>query len=88
MTKAANRRFYFWSGGESAKRYGAAFITWLGHVRPTRYPAAFINWLGEVRAMRRGRRDLARMSDHMLSDIGMSRSQAQTEANRKFWDLK
>jgi len=88
MTKAENRRLFFLTAGESARRYAIALITWLRHVRPARYPAAFIAWLGEVRAMRRGRRDLAQMSDHMLSDIGMSRGQAQTEANRKFWDLK
>jgi len=87
MTKAENRRLLFLTAGESVRRSCAAFITGLGQVRPTRYPAAFIAWLGEVRAMRRGRRDLAKMSDHMLSDIGMSRGQAQTEANRKFWDL-
>jgi uncharacterized protein YjiS (DUF1127 family) len=31
------------------------------------------------------RRNLRRMDDHMLSDIGLSRAQAQFEANRKPW---
>ena len=31
------------------------------------------------------RRALARMDDHMLSDIGISRVQAEFEVNRKPW---
>jgi len=74
MTKAANRRLFlfFWSGSALARRYAADFIPWLNHVR----------------AMRRGRRELAQMNDRMLADIGLSRSHAQAEASRRFWDLK
>lgn len=34
----------------------------------------------------RQRRQLASLSDAMLKDIGLSRSQAYGEANRPFWD--
>ena len=71
MTKAVNRRLYFFSTGSRARRCATAFITWFNHVR----------------AARRSRRELGQMNDRMLADIGLSRSEAQTEANRKFWDL-
>jgi uncharacterized protein YjiS (DUF1127 family) len=32
------------------------------------------------------RRELARLSDHMLKDIGLSRVDALREARRPFWD--
>ncbi len=41
----------------------------------------------EIQMAYRGRRDLARMDDRMLADIGVSRAQANAEANRRFWDL-
>jgi uncharacterized protein YjiS (DUF1127 family) len=72
MTKAANRRLIFFSGGAHARRYATAFI----------------GWFNDIRATSRGRRELAQMNDRMLADIGLSRSHAQTEASRKFWDLK
>jgi len=34
------------------------------------------------------RRVLGRMDDRMLSDIGLSRAQAEHEASRRFWDIK
>jgi uncharacterized protein YjiS (DUF1127 family) len=43
-----------------------------------------------VRAMRhavRERRALAMMDARMLSDIGLSRAEAETEINRKPWDI-
>jgi uncharacterized protein YjiS (DUF1127 family) len=43
-----------------------------------------------VRAMYRAvqeRRALAMMDSHMLADIGLSRAEAQTEINRKPWDI-
>ena len=50
--------------------------------------AEIIALLNRGRATSRGRRELAQMNDRMLADIGLSRSHAQTEGNRKFWDLK
>lgn len=35
----------------------------------------------------RQRRDLARLDDRALKDIGISREQADREARRPFWDL-
>jgi uncharacterized protein YjiS (DUF1127 family) len=32
------------------------------------------------------RRHLARLDDHLLRDIGLSRTEAQTESARRFWD--
>ncbi len=37
-----------------------------------------INW--------RTRRQLARLPDHMLRDIGISRSDAEQEASKQFWE--
>jgi uncharacterized protein YjiS (DUF1127 family) len=71
MTKAANRRLYFWS--------------WIYLGRASL--AALAGWVKHARAVRRSRRELGGMNDRMLSDIGISRAGAHTEANRKFWDL-
>jgi len=35
----------------------------------------------------RQRRHLARLDEKALDDIGLSRSEAQTEANRRLWDV-
>jgi len=40
------------------------------------------------REFSRQRRELRALSDHMLKDIGISRSDAIREANRAFWDNK
>jgi len=37
-------------------------------------------------ALMRQRRDLARLDDHALDDIGISRSDALAEARRHVWD--
>jgi uncharacterized protein YjiS (DUF1127 family) len=41
-------------------------------------------WAAEVRA---GRRQLALMDQRMLADIGISRAEAEEEANRPVWDV-
>ena len=38
-------------------------------------------------AVRRSRQSLAALDDHMLRDIGISREQAQAEADRAAWDV-
>ncbi|MGB0696668.1 MAG: DUF1127 domain-containing protein [Rhodospirillaceae bacterium] len=40
-----------------------------------------------VMEIARQRRDLASLDDRMLADIGYSRSEADAEASRPFWDL-
>ncbi|MFO1201684.1 MAG: DUF1127 domain-containing protein [Tabrizicola sp.] len=37
-------------------------------------------------AVARSRRSLSRLDDHLLRDIGLSRSQALAEAERRGWD--
>jgi uncharacterized protein YjiS (DUF1127 family) len=37
--------------------------------------------------VRRQRRSLLSLSDHMLHDLGLSRADAEGEATRPFWDL-
>jgi len=39
-----------------------------------------------VSALGRSRRSLARLDDHLLNDIGLSRSEAMREAERPVWD--
>jgi uncharacterized protein YjiS (DUF1127 family) len=37
-------------------------------------------------ALRRSREQLARLDDHLLRDIGLTRAQAEREARRPRWD--
>jgi uncharacterized protein YjiS (DUF1127 family) len=37
--------------------------------------------------VRRERRQLLEMNDHMLRDVGLTRAQARQEAARPFWDV-
>ncbi|NBZ88666.1 DUF1127 domain-containing protein [Stagnihabitans tardus] len=45
-------------------------------------------WSGLVRALtlHRSRRGLAALDDHMLRDIGLTRAEAEAEAERPLWD--
>ena len=43
--------------------------------------------LGDVFDLYRQRRALARLDDKALADIGLTRDEAQIEANRPFWDI-
>lgn len=61
-------------GFQSAKRRGRVF--WQRVLHKVLY------W----HELARQRRQLASLSDAMLKDIGLSRSQAYGEANRRFWD--
>lgn len=42
--------------------------------------------LGGARGLARQRRKLGNLDDRMLEDIGVTRPQAEAEANRPFWD--
>jgi uncharacterized protein YjiS (DUF1127 family) len=50
--------------------------SWPGQVRATL-------WLWQDRV--RGRQQLLRLDDHVLRDIGITRLQADAEANKPFW---
>ena len=54
-----------------------------------RRPARFggLSRLIDALALRRSRRSLAALDDHMLRDIGLTREQAQAEADRAAWDV-
>lgn len=47
---------------------------------------SFWQQLGHWAVVQRERRHLSRLDDEALADIGLSRKDAQTEANRGFWD--
>ncbi|WP_170460446.1 DUF1127 domain-containing protein [Ruegeria arenilitoris] len=44
------------------------------------------NWFQRRLAAAHQRRELARLDDRALQDIGITRSEALTEASRPFWD--
>ena len=50
-------------------------------------PVRGLSRLIDVLALRRSRQSLATLDDHMLRDIGVSREQAQSEADRAAWDV-
>ena len=47
----------------------------------------FIALLWQVAGLRRQRRLLARLDDHALRDIGLTRADARNEAARPIWDV-
>lgn len=52
-------------------------------------PAAVVRFprrLLALAALARSRRSLSKLDDHLLRDIGLTRSQAQAEADRAIWD--
>ena len=49
--------------------------------------AGFLHRVAVWFEVRRERRQLLSMSDHMLHDIGISRADAEGEGARWFWDL-
>ncbi|MCG7627464.1 DUF1127 domain-containing protein [Epibacterium sp. MM17-32] len=48
--------------------------------------ASVFSRLGAALALRRQRHNLAQLSDAQLKDIGIDRTQADTEARRSMWD--
>jgi len=55
----------------------------VGFVRRVRSVVALVV---AMRQAIEGRREIARMDDRMLSDIGISRGEAQVEASRRPWE--
>ncbi len=49
----------------------------------TRMRFAPLTWLG----LSRQRRGLTRLTEHQLRDIGLTREQAEAEAQKPFWDV-
>ena len=62
---------------KARRGFAAALATW-----SRRVGAALRLW----RARHRQRRALARLSDHMLKDLGLSRSVAAFESEKRFWE--
>ncbi|MGQ0566125.1 MAG: DUF1127 domain-containing protein [Gemmobacter sp.] len=57
----------------------------LAHLR--RPAAMTLSGLLDLLAMHRSRRSLNALDDHILRDIGLTREQAQAEADRAAWDV-
>ena len=60
------------------------------HARPLRYPLRDLVHALALQILiwherSRQRRDLARLSDHMLCDIGLSRADVWSECEKRFW---
>ena len=53
---------------------------------PARRQAGLFTRLAAAFALYSERRRLAELPDHMLDDIGISRSEANAEARREIWD--
>ncbi|WP_374431688.1 DUF1127 domain-containing protein [Tabrizicola sp.] len=54
--------------------------------RVARIPGRFLARLIAIEAMARSRRSLARLDDHLLRDIGLTRAEAEAEAEKSAWD--
>mgnify|MGYP002354229785 CR=1 FL=1 len=52
----------------------------------SRRPRSLFALIGQIFALSQGRRDLRNLDDRMLNDIGLSRREADAEADRPFWD--
>ncbi|MGB3314175.1 MAG: DUF1127 domain-containing protein [Albidovulum sp.] len=46
-----------------------------------------LGWLSKRIELHRQRRDLSGLTEHRLTDIGISKDQARTEAGRPIWDV-
>lgn len=54
--------------------------------RPRFTPRPATSWLRKIVALHRQRRALARLDDHLLDDIGLTRADAEAEARRAPWE--
>jgi uncharacterized protein YjiS (DUF1127 family) len=71
---------------------GIAPVQGLGPARSRRGSRRLASWLRSARARvqlwqqrRQGRQQLLGLDDHLLRDIGISRLQAEAEADKPFW---
>ncbi len=48
--------------------------------------STWVAWYTAQACRQAQRRSLARLDDHLLRDIGVSRGEAEREANRRFWE--
>jgi uncharacterized protein YjiS (DUF1127 family) len=55
--------------------------------RPRRSLTRFLADLLRLGAIARSRGRLARLDDHLLQDIGLTREEAEAEATRPIWDV-
>ena len=46
-----------------------------------------VKWLGRAYDVHSQRLQLSKLSDEALNDIGLTRKDAQREADRPFWDM-
>jgi uncharacterized protein YjiS (DUF1127 family) len=60
----------------------------LSHRRHTPFRASRRASLLDALEMYRQRRALARLDDHALQDIGITRKEALAEAKRPIWDIR
>lgn len=54
--------------------------------RPGRHLCRLFSRLRTAEALAKSRRRLARLDDHLLRDIGLTRTEAEAEAERSAWD--
>lgn len=54
--------------------------------RPGRHLGRLFSRLRTAEALAKSRRRLARLDDHLLRDIGLTRTEAEAEAERSAWD--
>jgi uncharacterized protein YjiS (DUF1127 family) len=59
----------------------------IASARSRRRTSGWLAWLAEAVRAIETRRNLVGMDDRMLKDIGVSRGEAEEEANRAPWDL-
>jgi uncharacterized protein YjiS (DUF1127 family) len=52
-----------------------------GHGAGVRVAEVLLTWIERTRQ----RRELGRLSDHMLKDIGLNRSDVEAEVTKPFW---
>lgn len=62
-----------------------AYVTTAHALRPNRRSVFAL--IADLAAVRRQRKALLALSDETLTDLGLTRAQAQREAHRGLWDL-